>query len=67
MIFRRELHKIYKKAFVPPPKISAKSYTIYEMKVDGNEDSGKILATINGKNSQEIASLTKIMTCIVVL
>ena len=29
--------------------------------------SGKILVTLNGKNSQEIASLTKIMTCILIL
>lgn len=40
---------------------------IYEVKQEGFEQSGKIIATINGKTAQEIASLTKIMTCVVVL
>ena len=68
IIFRRELHKVYKKAFIPPPKISAKAYVIYEVIEKNNNGNGsKILATINGKNSQQVASLTKIMTCVIIL
>jgi D-alanyl-D-alanine carboxypeptidase len=62
---RKEINKNYTKHFIPPPKLTAKSYIIYEVK-QRREDS-KVIVSFNSKNSQEVASLTKIMTCIVSL
>lgn len=50
---------------MPPPKLTAKSYIIYEVKE--NKEDSKVIVAFNSKNSQEVASLTKIMTCIVTL
>jgi hypothetical protein len=62
---RREINRNYTKPFQPPPKITAKSYIIYELLEKGS--SGRVVVSFNSKNSQEVASLTKIMTCILVL
>lgn len=61
--FRKELHRQYRKVFEPPPKISAKSYIVYEI----HEGTVKVHCTFNSKFKMEIASLTKIMTCIVAI
>lgn len=50
---------------MPPPKLTAKSYIIYQVKE--NKEDSKVIVAFNSKNSQEVASLTKIMTCIVTL
>lgn len=62
---RRELMNNYKRPFDPPPKLTAKSYIIYEIKPNPEENS--LVFSFNSKNSQEVASLTKIMTCLVTL
>ena len=48
---RKEVHKTYNRAFMPPPRVSAKSFVVYEMN-SSMVQSGKILVTQNGKNSQ---------------
>lgn len=59
----KEINKNYAGPFNPPPRISAKSYIVCEV-VSG---SLKPVVCYNSKNSQEVASLTKIMTCIVAI
>lgn len=61
----KEINKNYAKPFVPPPKITAKSYIICETK--DNEENLRVVVSYNSKNSQEVASLTKIMTCILTI
>ena len=46
---RREIHRNYRKPFVPPPKITAKSYVIYEAKKSSDEPN--VLASFNSKTS----------------
>lgn len=56
--------KNYAKPFNPPPKVTAKSYIVYEKLFDTSVTPPfKIHASLNSKNSLEVASLTKIMTC----
>ena len=62
---RREINKNYRHPFVPPPKLTAKSYIIYEVKPKPQEST--IVVSLNSKSGQEVASLTKIMTCMVVI
>lgn len=62
---RKEINKNYTKHFVPLPKLTAKSFIIYEVR-EGFEQS-RIITAFNSKNCQEVASLTKIMTCILAL
>lgn len=50
---------------MPPPKLTARSYIIYEVKE--RKEESKVIVAFNSKNSQEVASLTKIMTCILAL
>lgn len=45
----KEINKNYAKPFVPPPKITAKSYIICETKDDDNL---KVIVSFNSKNSQ---------------
>jgi|JI9StandDraft_2_1071091.scaffolds.fasta_scaffold301799_1 serine-type D-Ala-D-Ala carboxypeptidase (penicillin-binding protein 5/6) len=59
----KEISKNYAGPFIPPPKISAKSYIICEIKPEGI----KPVICYNSKNSQEVASLTKIMTCLLAI
>ena len=67
-MLRKEQFKIYAKPYTPPPKISAKAYIICEKVQEGEENSSlKIHASLNGKNNLEVASLTKIMTCILAI
>lgn len=61
----KEINKNYAKPFNPPPKITAKSYIICETK--DNEENLRVVVSYNSKNSQEVASLTKIMTCILTI
>lgn len=60
----KEISKNYAGPFIPPPKISAKSYIICESK---KSEGIRPIICYNSKNSQEVASLTKIMTCIVAI
>jgi D-alanyl-D-alanine carboxypeptidase len=62
---RKEINKNYTKHFMPPPKLTAKAYIIYEVKPIKEES--RVIVAFNSKNSQEVASLTKIMTCILTL
>lgn len=50
---------------MPLPKLTAKSFVIYEVR--GGIDESRVITAFNSKNSQEVASLTKIMTCILAL
>ena len=61
---RKEINRTYAKAFVQPPKITANAYIITEM--DRN-DGFKVHYGFQSKNVVEIASLTKIMTCLVAI
>lgn len=64
------MNKNYQTAFSPPPKITAKSFIVYEI-YDGCDKQGKsnikIHTAFNSKVRVEIASLTKIMTCILAI
>jgi D-alanyl-D-alanine carboxypeptidase len=59
----KEINKNYSGPFTPPPKLTAKSYIVCEK----GTDSVRPIVCFNSKNSQEVASLTKIMTCIVTI
>ena len=57
--------KNYAKPYNPPPKITAKAYIIIEKHFNeiNTDQPFRIHASQNSKNSLEVASLTKIMTC----
>ena len=59
----KEINKNYCKPFNPPPKLTAKSYIVCE----SINHLLKPIVCYNSKNSQEVASLTKIMTCILTI
>lgn len=81
MIQRRELHKTYTKQFAAPPKLTAKSFVIIEKcgdkspvslqtkknLADSTKTNHRVYLSFNGKSSVQVASLTKIMTCIVAI
>ena len=65
MALRRQINRNYRRPFVPPPKITAKSYIILEVKYNSQEP--VVVTSFNSKTSYEVASLTKIMTCIITI
>ena len=77
---RRELHKTYTKQFAVPPKISAKSFVVIEknagrgtetkmskLAMNSASNNHKVHLSFNSKSAVQVASLTKIMTCVVAL
>lgn len=60
---RKEVRKNYSKVFLPTPKITAQSYIV----VEEISNQLKIHLSVNSKSRAEVASLTKIMTCVVAL
>jgi D-alanyl-D-alanine carboxypeptidase len=60
---------MYSNPYYSPENITAKAFIVYEhFKVGPPEKNAKyLLAAFNSKLSVEIASLTKIMTCILTI
>lgn len=53
------------KPFLPPPKITAKSFIVY--KTSSKDRLSQVLFSSHSKSKQEIASLTKVMTAILII
>ena len=67
LTLKKSLFKYYSNQFSNPQNISSKAYIVLEHFKENNSSVKNVHAALNSKVNLEIASLTKIMTCILTI